>query len=99
VESLGEEPVRGLLTTIETETKYAGYIAQQERQIDRLKKSEGRRIPGDFEFRAIPGLSREIGEKLEKVQPATLGQAARIPGVTPAAIAILDVYLSITRVC
>jgi tRNA uridine 5-carboxymethylaminomethyl modification enzyme len=99
VESLGEEPVRGLLTTIETETKYAGYIAQQERQIDRLKKSEGRRIPGDFEFRAIPGLSREIGEKLEKVQPATLGQAARIPGVTPAAIAILDVYLSIARVC
>ena len=98
-ETLGEEPVRGLLTTIETETKYAGYITQQERQIDRLKKSEGRRIPGDFEFRAIPGLSREIGEKLEKVQPATLGQAARIPGVTPAAIAILDVYLSIARVC
>jgi tRNA uridine 5-carboxymethylaminomethyl modification enzyme len=96
---LGEEPVRGLLTTIETETKYAGYIAQQERQIDRLKKSEGRLIPGDFAFRAVPGLSREIGEKLEKVQPATLGQAARIPGITPAAVAILDVYLSIARVC
>ncbi len=96
---LGEEPVRGLFATIETETKYAGYIAQQERQIDRLKKSEGRHIPGDFAFRAVPGLSREIGEKLEKVQPATLGQAARIPGVTPAAVAILDVYLSIARVC
>jgi tRNA uridine 5-carboxymethylaminomethyl modification enzyme len=99
VECLGAEPIRGLLATLETETKYAGYIAQQERQIDRLKKSEGRHIPGDFSFRAIPGLSREIGEKLEKVQPATLGQAARIPGVTPAAIAILDVYLSIARVC
>jgi len=98
-ECLGEEPVRGLLTTIETETKYAGYIAQQERQIDRLKKAEGRAIPGDFTFRTVPGLSREIGEKLEKVQPATLGQAARIPGVTPAAIAILDVYLSMARVC
>ncbi len=99
LETIGDEPVRGLMATIETEIKYAGYITQQERQIDRLKKSEGRRIPDDFEFRGIPGLSREIGEKLEKVQPATLGQAARIPGVTPAAIAILDVYLSIARVC
>jgi tRNA uridine 5-carboxymethylaminomethyl modification enzyme len=98
-EALGEGPVRGLLTTVETETKYAGYIAQQERQIERLKNAEGRRIPVDFAFRTIPGLSREIGEKLTKVQPATLGQAARIPGVTPAAVAILDVYLSIARVC
>ena len=98
-EVLGEEPVRGLLITVETETKYAGYIAQQERQIERLKNAEGRKIPVDFAFRTIPGLSREIGEKLTKVQPATLGQAARIPGVTPAAIAILDVYLSIARVC
>ncbi len=98
-EALGEEPVRGLLTTIETETKYSGYIAQQERQIEHLKRSEMRRIPLDFRFRGIPGLSREIGEKLEKVQPSTLGQAARVPGVTPAAIAILDVYLSVGRVC
>jgi tRNA uridine 5-carboxymethylaminomethyl modification enzyme len=96
---LGEEPVRGLLCTMETETKYSGYIAQQERQIEHLKRSEMRRIPLDFRFRGIPGLSREIGEKLEKVQPATLGQAARVPGVTPAAIAILDVYLSVARVC
>ena len=96
---LGGEPVRGLLATIETEIKYAGYIAQQERQIERLKKAEGRQIPSEFAFRAIPGLSREIGEKLEKVHPATLGQAARIPGVTPAAVAILDVYLSLARVC
>jgi tRNA uridine 5-carboxymethylaminomethyl modification enzyme len=98
-EILGSEPVRGLLATIETEIKYAGYIAQQERQIERLKKAEGRQIPSEFVFRAIPGLSREIGEKLEKVHPATLGQAARIPGVTPAAVAILDVYLSLARVC
>ena len=98
-EILGDEPHRGLLATIETETKYAGYIAQQERQMARLKGAENRRIPGDFGFRAIPGLSREIGEKLEKVQPTTLGQAARIPGVTPAAVAILDVYLSLSRVC
>jgi tRNA uridine 5-carboxymethylaminomethyl modification enzyme len=99
VEFLGAEPVRGLLPTVETETKYAGYIGQQDRQIERLKKSENRHIPNNFGFRTVPGLSREIGEKLEKVQPATIGQAARIPGVTPAAIAILDVYLSIGRVC
>jgi tRNA uridine 5-carboxymethylaminomethyl modification enzyme len=98
-ECIGEEPVWGLLTTIQTEVKYAGYIAQQERQIDRLKKAGGRTIPRDFTFRGVPGLSREIGEKLERVQPATLGQAARIPGVTPAAVAILDVYLSLARVC
>jgi tRNA uridine 5-carboxymethylaminomethyl modification enzyme len=97
-ELLSEEPVRGLLTTVETEIKYNGYIAQQERQIERLKSAERRQIPADFAFNAIPGISREIGDKLEKVRPTTLGQAARIPGVTPAAIAILDVYLTIARV-
>jgi tRNA uridine 5-carboxymethylaminomethyl modification enzyme len=97
-ETLGEGPVRGLLTTVETETKYSGYICQQERQIERLKTAERRPIPSDFTFKTIPGISREVGDKLERVRPATLGQAARIPGVTPAAIAILDVYLSLQRV-
>jgi tRNA uridine 5-carboxymethylaminomethyl modification enzyme len=83
------------LTTVETELKYAGYIAQQERQIERLKEVEGRRIPDTFEFRGIPGLSREISDKLIAVRPGTLGQAGRIPGVTPAAVAILDCYLSV----
>ncbi len=96
-EVLGEEPVRGLLDTVETETKYSGYIGQQERQIERLKTAERRPIPAEFGFQGIPGLSREIRDKLERVRPATLGQAARIPGVTPAAIAILDVYLSVVR--
>lgn len=95
--SLGEEPVRGLLTTIETEAKYEGYISQQERQIERLKSAEARRIPKQFAFSDIPGLSREVRDKLERVRPATLGQASRIPGVTPAAIAVLDVYLSLAR--
>ena len=94
IEVLQEEPVRGLLMTAETEVKYAGYIGQQRRQIDRLKSSDGRMIPAAFEFAEIPGLSREIREKLDRVRPATLGQAARIPGVTPAAVAILDVYLT-----
>jgi len=96
---LGEEPVRGLVSTVETEAKYSGYIAQQERQIERMKDAERRPIPVGFGFGGIPGLSREVQDKLERVRPETLGQAARIPGVTPAAIAILDVYLSLNRVC
>lgn len=94
---LGEEPARGLLDTIETEVKYAGYIAQQDRQIARLRTSECRNIPLTFCFKQIPGLSCEVQQKLERVRPSTLGQAARIPGVTPAAVAILDVYLSLPR--
>ena len=98
-EVIGEEPVVGLLTTVETEIKYSGYIGQQERQIERLRNSERRRIPLEFRFDNIPGLSREVQQKLDRVRPATLGQAARIPGVTPAAVAVLDCYLSLGRVC
>jgi tRNA uridine 5-carboxymethylaminomethyl modification enzyme len=98
-ETLGEEPALGLLNTVETEAKYSGYILQQERQMERMKHAERRRIPPEFGFAGIPGLSREIRDKLERVRPATLGQAARIPGVTPAAIAVLDVYLSVGHVC
>ena len=90
---LEEDPVRGLLATVETEAKYEGYIAQQDRQIQRMKDAERRPIPREFAYRSVPGISREVGERLTRVQPATLGQAARIPGVTPAAVAILDVYL------
>ncbi len=93
--TLGEQPIREVLSTVETEIKYAGYIIQQDRQIARLRQAEGRKIPECFGFRGVPGLSREISEKLERVRPETLGQAARIPGVTPAAIAVLDVYLSL----
>jgi len=92
----GERPVQGVLTTVETEAKYAGYIAQQERQVSRLKEAERRRIPGSFVYEGVPGLSREVQQKLERVRPETLGQASRIPGVTPAAIAVLDVYLSLS---
>jgi tRNA uridine 5-carboxymethylaminomethyl modification enzyme len=93
--ALGEEPVHGLLATIETEIKYAGYISQQLRQIDRMRESELRPIPSGFEFASIPGLSAEAKQKLERVRPHNLGQAGRIPGITPAAIAVLDVYLSL----
>jgi tRNA uridine 5-carboxymethylaminomethyl modification enzyme len=95
---LGEEPVRGLAATVETGVKYGGYLAQQEREMERMKDAERRPIPNWFEFKGIPGLSREVQAKLEQVRPATLGQASRIPGVTPASVAILDVYLSVNRV-
>jgi len=87
------KPLRGVLETVETEFKYAGYLAQQQRQVDRLRDSEARRIPAEFTYTDMPGLSNEVVEKLTRVRPETLGQAGRIPGVTPAAIAVLDVYL------
>ena len=90
---LGEDLAQGVLTTIETEIKYAGYIEQQERQIRQLEDSEGRRIPAGFSYEGIPGLSNEVRQRLTRVRPETLGQARRIPGVTPAAVAVLDVYL------
>jgi tRNA uridine 5-carboxymethylaminomethyl modification enzyme len=96
-EAVGEEVARGVVETVETEFKYEGYIGQQERQVERLRDAERRPIPPEFGFAAIPGLSLEIQQKLERVRPGTLGQAARIPGVTPAAIAILDIYLSMNR--
>ncbi len=93
---LGRELGHGVLTTVETEAKYAGYLAQQERQIRELKAAEGRAIPAGFAFEGIPGLSNEVRQKLNRVRPETLGQAGRIPGVTPAAVAVLDIYLSLT---
>jgi tRNA uridine 5-carboxymethylaminomethyl modification enzyme len=93
---LGETMVHGVLTTVETEAKYAGYISQQSRQIVRLNDAEDRRIPSQFQYEGIPGLSTEVRQKLSRVRPETLGQAKRIPGVTPAAVAVLDVYLSVS---
>ena len=95
IAELGEEPCRGVLANLETELKYSGYISQQERQIERLKNAESRRIPSGFSYSSIQGLSTEVRQRLAAVRPATLGQASRIPGVTPAAVAVLDVYLSV----
>ena len=82
---------------IETEIKYEGYLAQQLRSIEKLRRAEKRKIPADFHYEGIAGLSNEIVEKMERVRPATLGQASRIPGVTPAAISILNLHLSSER--
>jgi tRNA uridine 5-carboxymethylaminomethyl modification enzyme len=83
------------LKAVETEIKYAGYLEQQQRAIERLKKAEQRAIPAWFDYQAVSGLSREMTEKLQRVRPATLGQASRIPGVTPAAISLVNVYIEI----
>src|ERR1700723_1406757 len=87
--------IRNELRSIETEIKYAGYLGQQERAIERLKKAEQRRIPDWFDYQAVSGLSREMQEKLGKVVPQTIGQASRIPGVTPAAVSLINVYIEI----
>ncbi len=81
--------------SVETEIKFAGYLQQQERAIERLKKAEQRQIPDWFDYAAVSGLSREMREKLQRVRPSTIAQAARIPGVTPAALSLVNVYIEI----
>ncbi|HVH87437.1 MAG TPA: FAD-dependent oxidoreductase, partial [Terriglobales bacterium] len=86
---------RNELKSIETELKYAGYLHQQQRSIERLKKAEERTIPEWFDYSQVSGLSREMNEKLTRVRPHTLGHAIRIPGVTPAAVSLINVYIEI----
>ncbi|MBF0319447.1 MAG: tRNA uridine-5-carboxymethylaminomethyl(34) synthesis enzyme MnmG [Nitrospirae bacterium] len=78
---------------IETEIKYEGYVRQQERLVERMKKLEFKQIPPGFNYRLISGLSREALGKLEDIRPETVGQAGRIPGITPAAISLLIVAI------
>jgi tRNA uridine 5-carboxymethylaminomethyl modification enzyme len=94
VASLSSE-VRNELKSVETEIKYEGYLLQQQKAIERLKKSEQRAIPEWFEYGSISGLSHEMQEKLDHVRPRTLAQASRIPGVTPAAVSLVNVYIEI----
>jgi tRNA uridine 5-carboxymethylaminomethyl modification enzyme len=74
---------------IEIHVKYEGYVQKQIELVQRFRKLESKKIPAGFDYRPIPGLSREVVQKLSEVQPETIGQASRIPGLTPAAIAIL----------
>ena len=87
--------VRNELKTVETGIKFAGYLAQQQRSMQRLRNDEARSIPDWFDYRACSGLSREMVEKLDRVRPLTLGQASRISGVTPAACSLIQVFLEI----
>src|SRR2546426_1750328 len=87
--------LRNELKSVETEIKYEGYLQQQQRAIERLKKAEQRSIPEWFDYHSVSGLSREMQEKLVKIRPRTLGHASRIPGVTPAAVSLVNVYIEI----
>jgi tRNA uridine 5-carboxymethylaminomethyl modification enzyme len=79
---------------VETEIKYEGYLRRQSQAVAKSQAGERRRIPEGFPFDKVPGLSREIVQRCFEIQPETLGQAQRIPGVTPAAVAVLNSYLS-----
>jgi tRNA uridine 5-carboxymethylaminomethyl modification enzyme len=81
------------LASLETDFKYEGYLSREMAAVERQRRHENRPIPLDFEFLGIPGLSREMVHRLSEARPATLGQASRLPGVTPAAVAVLAVYI------
>ena len=78
---------------VEIQAKYAGYIARQQADIQRARQAEDTRLPPDLAYHQVSGLSTEVREKLSQQQPATLGQAGRIPGVTPAALSLLRIHL------
>ena len=78
---------------VETQIKYEGYIARQQEEIDRLKRHEAAKIPSDFNYDNVIGLSNEICQKLNEARPANIARASRIPGMTPAALSLLLVYL------
>jgi tRNA uridine 5-carboxymethylaminomethyl modification enzyme len=92
-ENLTEEDIRH----IESEVKYEGYLKRQEKEIAQVKKMDKEKIPSRLDFKDIPGLTREVREKLEKFRPQTLGEAKKIPGMTPAAVVNLHIYLNIQK--
>jgi tRNA uridine 5-carboxymethylaminomethyl modification enzyme len=93
--ALERSEMRNEARAVETEIKFAGYLEQQKKSIDRLKAAESIAIPGWIEYGSISGLSREMREKLERIRPQTLGQASRIPGVTPAALTLVHVSIKL----
>ena len=86
---------RNELRAVETEIKYSGYLNQQLRNIVKLQRAESMRIPPWFDYRAVSGLSREMQQTFERVRPLTLGQASGLPGVTPAAVSLVHVYIEL----
>lgn len=88
---------KGVKEEVAFRVKYEGYIRRHQEQVEKLRTMEGLRIPEDMDYSSIPGLSTEVKEKLERVRPKTLGQASRIPGITPAALMLLEVYIKRER--
>jgi tRNA uridine 5-carboxymethylaminomethyl modification enzyme len=89
----GEEIPEQVGEQVEIQAKYAGYIVRQQSEIDRALRYDHLRLPETLDYTGVPGLSNEVSEKLRKQRPETLGQASRIPGITPAAISLLLIYL------
>jgi tRNA uridine 5-carboxymethylaminomethyl modification enzyme len=85
--------VRNEARAVETEIKFAGYLEQQKKSIEKLKAAESVTIPDWIEYGTISGLSREMRETLERVRPITIGQASRLPGVTPAALSLVHISI------
>jgi len=81
------------IASVEIAVKYSGYLRREASEIERVRKNEHRTIPQNFPFVRVPGLSREVVQRLEQIRPDTIAQALRIPGVTPAAVAVLSTYL------
>jgi tRNA uridine 5-carboxymethylaminomethyl modification enzyme len=81
------------IVSAETTVKYEGYLERQRRAVERGRKLESTRIPGGFPYEGVPGLSRELVQRFTQTRPETLGQALRIPGATPASVAVLGAYI------
>jgi tRNA uridine 5-carboxymethylaminomethyl modification enzyme len=82
---------------VEIGVKYSGYLDRQREEIERQQRHESTAIPAGFDYATVRGLSAEVTQKLQRVQPQTVGQAQRIPGMTPAAISLLLVHLTRAR--
>jgi tRNA uridine 5-carboxymethylaminomethyl modification enzyme len=93
--SIARSVLRNEVRSVETEIKFAGYLEQQKKSIERLKAAEAVSIPDWIEYSAISGLSREMRETFDRIRPMTIGQASRIPGVTPAALTLVHVSIKL----
>ena len=93
VQGGGDRLAREVALQVTVRAKYAGYIERQRAEIERQRGSEELRLPDDLDYLGIGGLSNEARQRLTEARPDTLGQAARIPGITPAAISILMIHL------
>jgi tRNA uridine 5-carboxymethylaminomethyl modification enzyme len=95
---LETEPLRREdIVSMETSIKFEGYLKQQDREVEKLRKAESRRLPADLDYACMPGLSKEIVEKLTRIRPQSIAQASRIAGITPASISILLFHLEMRQ--
>ena len=92
-DDIAHEHAGKIVEQVEIQAKYEGYLNRQQAEIDKIRKHEGTRIPNVIDYADVRGLSTEISQKLGDQRPETIGQAGRIPGMTPAAISLLMVHL------